>query len=112
MKSIEIVQAVLAQLTWYHNIALMDKTNDTARYLWYADKIIENGWSRNVLVHQIELKLYERQAISEKADNFRRTLPSPQSELARDTLKNPYVFDFIEKREDMIEREFIRFCPR
>jgi predicted nuclease of restriction endonuclease-like (RecB) superfamily len=101
----EIVQAALAQLTWYHLQALMDKVSDNGRYLWYADKCLENGWSRDVLVHQIEIKLFERQAIAEKADNFERALTSPQSELARDTLKNPYVFDFIEAREKLIERE-------
>ena len=66
---------------------------------------MENGWSRNVLVHQIETKLYERQALPGKTTNFEHTLPSAQSELARDTLKNPYVFDFIEIRDDIIERE-------
>jgi len=101
----EIVQAALAQLTWYHLQALMDKVSDNRTYLWYADKCIENGWSRDILVHQIEMKLYERQAIAEKADNFERTLASPQSELARDTLKNPYVFDFIESRQKLVEHE-------
>ena len=102
----EIVQAVLAQLTWYHLQALMDKTPDNSIYLWYADKCIENGWSRDVLVHQIELNLYERQALTDsKVNNFSHVLPSPQSELARDTLKNPYIFDFIEAREKIVERE-------
>ena len=83
----------------------MDKTSDSAHYLWYTDKIIAHGWSRNILVHQIELKLYERQNTLDKVVNFEHTLLSPQSELARDTLKNPYVFDFIEVRDDIIERE-------
>jgi predicted nuclease of restriction endonuclease-like (RecB) superfamily len=83
----------------------MDKVPDKGKYLWYADKCLENGWSRDILVHQIEFKLYERQAAAEKADNFENTLPSPQSELARDTLKNPYIFDFIEAREKIVERE-------
>jgi predicted nuclease of restriction endonuclease-like (RecB) superfamily len=99
------LQVPLADLTWYHHQALMDKTSDTAYYLWYADKTVENGWSRNILVHQIEYKLYERRALPGKATNFERTLPSPQSELARDTLKNPYIFDFIEVRDNIIERE-------
>jgi predicted nuclease of restriction endonuclease-like (RecB) superfamily len=99
------LQVPLADLTWYHHQALMDKTSDTAHYLWYVAKTVENGWSRNILVHQIEYKLYERQALPGKATNFERTLPSPQSELARDTLKNPYIFDFIEMRDDIIERE-------
>lgn len=58
----QIVQEALAQITWYHNIALMDRIRDVNKRLWYAQKIVENGWSRNVLVHQIESGLYERQA--------------------------------------------------
>ena len=100
-----IVQAPLAQLTWYHLQALMDKVSDNGIYLWYANKCIENGWSRDILVHQIGTKLYERQAIADKADNFRHALTSPQSELARETIKNPYVFDFIEAKEKIVERE-------
>lgn len=103
--NIENLQAPLADLTWYHLQALMDKVSDKEAILWYANKALENGWSRNVLVHQIEIGLYKRQALSNKVANFKRTLPSPQSELANETLKNPYVFDFIEIREDIIERE-------
>lgn len=102
---IENLQVPLADLTWYHLQTLMDKIHNKEAYLWYASKTLENGWSRNILLHQIETRLYERQALSGKATNFDRTLVSPQSELARDTLKNPYVFDFIEIRDDIIERE-------
>ena len=102
----EIVQVALAQLTWYHLQLLMDKvSSDKSQFLWYADRTLENGWSRNVLLHQVGMKLYERQAIADKATNFGKTLPSPQSELAQETLKNPYVFDFVEAREGIIERE-------
>ena len=66
----EFVQASLAQITWYHNIALMDKVKDTDAYLWYAVQTAKNGWSRNVLVHQIESGLYQRQALAEKISNF------------------------------------------
>ena len=69
------LQVPLADLTWYHHQALMDKTSNTAHYLWYVSKTVENGWSRNILVHQIEYKLYERQALPGKATNFERTLP-------------------------------------
>jgi predicted nuclease of restriction endonuclease-like (RecB) superfamily len=99
------VQVPLAQLTWYHNMALMDKVKDTEQILWYAEKTIENGWSRNILAQQIEWKLYERQELNPKATNFEKRLPSPQSELALDTLKSPYVFDFIAQRDKIIERE-------
>jgi predicted nuclease of restriction endonuclease-like (RecB) superfamily len=102
---IENLQVPLADLTWYHLQTLMDKISDKSTYLWYAAKALENGWTRNVLLHQIDIKLFERQVLSEKTTNFERTLPSPQSELARDTLKNPYVFDFIEMRDDIIEHE-------
>ncbi len=101
----QIVQEVLAQITWYHNITLMDKVKDADVTLWYAKKTIENGWSRNVLVHQIETQLYERQILAEKISNFENRLPSPQSELAEQTMKDPYIFDFIPFSEDMKERE-------
>lgn len=102
---IENLQVPLADLTWYHLQTLMDKVSDKKVYIWYAGKALENGWSRNILLHQIETKLFERQALPHKASNFERALPAPQSELVRDTLKNPYVFDFIEMRDDIIERE-------
>ena len=86
----EFVQASLAQITWYHNIALMDKVKDTDAYLWYAVQTAKNGWSRNVLVHQIESGLYQRQALAEKISNFENRLPSPQSELAVQTMKDPF----------------------
>ena len=101
----EFVQEVLAQITWYHHIALMDKIKDTSKAIWYAENTIKNGWSRNVLVHQIENRLYERQVIAEKISNFESRLPAPQSELAIQTMKDPYIFDFIPFKEDMIERD-------
>ena len=101
----EIVQATLAQITWYHNIALMDKVKDTKVALWYAEQTANHGWSRNVLVHQIESGLYERQVIADKISNFENRLASPQSELAVQTMKDPYVFDFIPFKEDMVERD-------
>lgn len=101
----EIVQEVLAQLSWYHNIALMDKIHDTDISLWYAEQTVKNGWSRNVLVHQIESDLYSRQAIADKVTNFETRLSNPQSELAVQTMKDPYVFDFIPMKADMLERD-------
>ena len=101
----EIVQAPLAQITWYHHIALMDKTKESAVHIWYAEQAAKNGWSRNVLVHQIESGLYQRQALAEKISNFELRLPSPQSELAIQTMKDPYIFDFIPFKTDMLERE-------
>ena len=101
----QIVQEVLAQITWYHNLALLDKVKDKNASIWYAKESVKNGWSRNVLVHQIESGLYERQAVVQKISNFESLLPAPQSELAVQTMKDPYVFDFIPFKEDMVERD-------
>lgn len=101
----EFVQAALAQITWYHHIALMDKVKSADEHIWYAEQAAKNGWTRNVLVHQIESGLYQRQVLVEKVSNFENRLPSPQSELALQTMKDPYIFDFIPFKEDMVERD-------
>ncbi len=101
----EIVQAVLAQITWYHHIALMDKIKTADEHIWYAEQVFKNGWSRNVLVHQIESCLYARQVLAHKISNFENRLASPQSELAVQTMKDPYIFDFVPFKEDMVERD-------
>ena len=105
----QIVQVPLAQITWYHNIALVEKLNTPEERLWYARQTIQNGWSRNVLVHQIESDLYRRQR--KALTNFTRTLPSAQSELAQQIVKDPYNFDFLtiteEAREQELERALI-----
>jgi len=101
----EIVPTLLAQLTWSHHRLLMDKVKDKAAFIWYADKTVENGLSKNALWDQIDNALYERQAISDKTSNYQNTLSPPQSKLAEETLKDPYVFSFIEQRKGIIERE-------
>ena len=93
------MQAVLAQITWYHNITLLDKVKDPDVLIWYAKQTAKNGWSRNVLVHQIESGLYQRQAVADKVTNFEHRLPAPQSELATQTMKDPYIFDFFRLRK-------------
>ena len=101
----EFVQQAVAQIPWGHNIVLLDKITDREQLCWYAETCQKNGWSRNVLIHQIESGLYERQVLNSKVSNFKQRLPSPQSELATQTMKDPYVFDFIPFREDMLERD-------
>lgn len=101
----EFVQTVSAQIPWSHNVAIVEKVKKVDQREWYIKKTLENGWSYNVLVHQIERGLYERQAISQKISNFESLLPAPQSELAVQTMKDPYVFDFIPFKEDMVERD-------
>ncbi|MGL4483698.1 MAG: DUF1016 N-terminal domain-containing protein [Anaerovoracaceae bacterium] len=99
------VQQGVALLPWCNNLTLMDKVKDKTEREWYVAQNIENGWNNVVLTHQIEMKLFERQAIAEKVTNFDKLLPSPFSELAEETLKSPYIFDFIEKRKGIIERK-------
>lgn len=98
-----IVQEALAQLPWYHHLALLDKLPAPETRRWYAAKAIEHNWSRNILVMQIETRLLERsgQAVS----NFPMTLPKPQSDLARESLKDPYRFDFLGLTDEAQERE-------
>jgi predicted nuclease of restriction endonuclease-like (RecB) superfamily len=98
-----IVQAVLAQITWYHNVALIEKLKSAEERLWYAQKTFEHGWSRNVLVMQIETDLYRRQGGA--ITNFTRTLPPPQSDLAQQLIKDPYNFDFLTLSESAQERD-------
>ena len=88
-----IVQQLAAQLPWFHNCLLLDKTKDPIEREWYMRQTIENGWSRNVLAVQLESGLYLRQGRA--VSNFARTLPAPQSELAQQLLKDPYTFDFL-----------------
>ena len=99
------MQQAVAQIPWGHNTVLLDKVTDDIEREWYIKKTIENNWSRNVLVHQIESKLYERQALVSKVSNFEKLLPFAQSELALQTMKDPYVFDFIPFKENMVERD-------
>jgi predicted nuclease of restriction endonuclease-like (RecB) superfamily len=84
----------------------MEKVKDAAEREWYARQSIEHGWSRNVLVHQIESGLYTRQGRA--LTNFERTLPAPQSDLVRQLLKDPYNFDFLTLGEDAHERDLER----
>ena len=101
-----IVQAVLAQITWYHNIAILEKLTTSGDRVWYARATIHHGWSRNVLVHQIEAGRLRRQG--KAVANFDRTLPAPQSDLAWDITKDPYNFDFLTLGDDAHERDLER----
>ena len=102
----QFVQEALAQITWYHNIALLEKLKEPEQRLWYAQKTVENGWSRNILVLQIESGLYQRQGGA--ITNFERTLPAPQSDLAQQLLKDPYSLDFLTLGENFQERDLER----
>jgi predicted nuclease of restriction endonuclease-like (RecB) superfamily len=98
-----IVQEVLAQIPWYHNQALLDKLKAPDERLWYAQGTLENGWSRNILVMQIESNLFKRQGGA--VTNFEHTLPPVQSDLAQQLIKDPYNFDFLNLTSATQERE-------
>jgi predicted nuclease of restriction endonuclease-like (RecB) superfamily len=89
----EIVQASLAQLTWYHNIALLEKLNTPEQRLWYAQKAFQHGWSRNILAVQIDARVIERHGKAQ--NNFPATLPPLDSDMASQVFKDPYLFDFL-----------------
>ena len=101
-----ILQAPLAQLTWYHNLTLLEKVKVREERLWYAEQTTHNGWSRNVLVMQIESGLYRRQG--KAITNFQATLPKPQSDLAQQIIKDPYNFDFLTLAAAAQERDLER----
>ena len=91
----KFVQSVTAQITQTHNALLLNKIKSVEIRKWYINETVKNGWSVNLLEMQINSKLYERQAVAEKVTNFENTLPDIQSDLAEQTMKDPYLFDFI-----------------
>lgn len=98
-----IVQRSVGKLPWRHNLALIDKLKSQEQRLWYAEKSVENGWSRDILVYQIESNLFQRQGGA--ITNFDRTLPQEQSDLANQLVKDPYSFEFLPLQENAQERE-------
>jgi len=95
--------AQLQAIPWGHNLALITKCQAHAEALYYAQASARHGWSRSVLVHQIESGLWQREG--QALTNFATTLPAPQSELAAQVLKDPYVFDFLSLTPEHSERE-------
>ena len=104
-----IVQQLAGQLPWFHNCTLLDKVKGRELREWYIKKTIENGWSRSILEMQIESQAHLR--VGAGQNNFDRTLPTPQSDLARDIVKDPYAFDFLgitdAAHERLIEKALI-----
>ena len=102
----QIVQQVVAQLSgipWGHNITIISKCKNVDEALFYVQATAKNNWSRSILTHQIEGKLFEREG--KAITNFQSTLPVPQSDLAVQTLKDPYIFDFMTIRQQHDEKE-------
>jgi predicted nuclease of restriction endonuclease-like (RecB) superfamily len=97
---------ILAQIPWSHNIVLIEKLDKIEERIWYANKTLENGWSRNMLALWIDSKLHKREG--KAVTNFQDTLPSPQSDLAQQSLKDPYLFDFLTLHKDHLEKDLER----
>ncbi|MDR0305995.1 MAG: PDDEXK nuclease domain-containing protein [Chitinispirillales bacterium] len=99
----KIVQQLVAQIPWGHNILIFTKSKDIKEALFYIQKTKDNNWSRDTLALQIKSNLYKRQG--KAITNFTNTLPAPNSDLALQTLKDPYIFDFLQLAEDYKERD-------
>ena len=99
----EVVQQAVGQLPWGHNLVLLTRLKQPAQRLAYAQAAIENGWSRNVLNIHIETALLER--TGQAVTNFKERLPAPGSDLAKQSLKDPYLFDFLDVGKEADERE-------
>ncbi|CCK81890.1 PDDEXK nuclease domain-containing protein [Desulfobacula toluolica] len=93
----------LFNIPWWHHVVIVSKCKTTPKAFFYIEKTIENNWSRSVLTHQIESGLYERQG--KAMTNFSKALPTPQSDLAQQIIKDPYNFDFLTLTENYNERE-------
>ncbi|MFQ6792316.1 MAG: PDDEXK nuclease domain-containing protein [Thomasclavelia sp.] len=101
---VKFVQTVSAQIPWSHNLEILRVKSHEER-LWYINKTVENGWSKNILAHQIDTELYMRQVENKKITNFPSKLDDIQSELALETMKDPYVFDFLDLKENAKESD-------
>ena len=97
------LQALISQIPWSHNVILMEKVKDLSIRLWYMQQVIQHGWGRDTLTVMIKKKHHERQGAA--VTNFANRLPSPQSELADQVLKDPYIFDFLTLAVPFKERE-------
>jgi predicted nuclease of restriction endonuclease-like (RecB) superfamily len=101
---VEIVQQVVARLPWGHNVRLMEAVKSPEERLWYAQQAIAQGWSRNMLLVHIDNQLYAKK--NRPITNFDRTLPSEQSDLAQDLIKDSYALDFLTLTPDAQEQDY------
>ena len=108
------IEALITKIPWGHNIFIFTKSKNPQEAFFYIQKTIENNWSRDILDLQIKSNLYERQGKS--ITNFKNTLPEPLSDLAQQTLKDPYIFDFLSLadgyREKDVEKQLINHITK
>jgi predicted nuclease of restriction endonuclease-like (RecB) superfamily len=97
------VPPLVAQISWTHNIILMEKIKDIDLRFWYMEQTIANGWSKNILSMMIESNIDKRQG--QITSNFKQILPSYESDLVQQSFKDPYIFDFLTMTEPFLEKE-------
>ena len=95
----------LGRITWSHHQILMSKVSNREEYIWYLEKTLEHKWSVDDLTSQVKSQLYERQAVANKISNFERRLPAEQKNMVLSTMKDQYMFDFIDYTEEMLETD-------
>lgn len=95
----------LGRITWSHHQILMSKVSNREEYIWYLEKTLEHKWSVDDLTSQVKSQLYERQAVANKISNFERRLLAEQKDMVLSTMKDPYMFDFIDYTEEMLETD-------
>lgn len=103
MAKLDKILKIVTELPWGHNFILIEKIKDRQKRLWYMEQCLKNGWSRDILDLHIKSGLYERKG--KAITNFDYTLPPIQSDMAQQTLKDPYIFDFLTLDTDFRERE-------
>lgn len=104
-KDIQNWPTPLANLPWSHNYTLIEKVKDKDIRMWYAKKCLENGWTHTALIHQIDSDLYQRQKVNTKLTNFKEKLSRTQSKLAKEIMKDPYVFELADLKDKVIEKD-------
>ena len=105
-KGFSILPPAVAELPWTHNYILLEKIKDRNKRLWYANECLKNGWSKAVLIHQIELDLYERQKLANKLTNFDQKIElKNNSDLAKEIIKDPYIFELEGLKQNYVEKQ-------
>ena len=101
----DVDESGLGRITWSHHQILMSTVSNREEYIWYLEKTLEHKWSVDDLTSQVKSQLYERQAVANKISNFERRLPAEQKNMVLSTMKDPYMFDFINYTEEMLETD-------
>lgn len=105
-KDLIILPPAVAELPWTHNYILLEKIKERSKRIWYAEECLKNGWSKTILIHQIELELYERKKVSTKFTNFNQNIKlKNNSALANEIIKDPYIFELEGLNNNYLEKE-------